>query len=68
MFSVSAWVFPGVSILYVEKMKEVDVCWGVPYPPANQAGEVQKTGEGREGLSLCFVVVVIVCDSFGGYV
>lgn len=42
MFSVSAWVFPGVSILYVEKTMEVEVCWGVSYPPANHAGEVQK--------------------------
>ena len=46
MFSVSAWVFPGVSVLYVEKTKEVEVCRGVPYPPANHAGEVQR-GEGK---------------------
>eukprot|EP00064_Thunnus_orientalis_P007096 superscaffoldBa00000769_g7115 len=27
----------GVSILYVEKTKEVEVCWCIPYPPANHA-------------------------------
>lgn len=59
MFSVSAWVFPGVSILYVEKTKEVEVCWGVPYPPANRAGEVQKEKEAG-GWNLCFIVVVLV--------
>lgn len=28
-FSVSAWVFPGVSIFYVEKAEEVEVWWRV---------------------------------------
>lgn len=32
LFSVSAGVFPGVSILYVGKTKEVEeVCWGFPH-------------------------------------
>jgi len=45
MFSFSAWVFSGVSILYVGKTEEVEVFWGVPYPHASRAGEVQ-TGKG----------------------
>lgn len=71
MFSVSAWVFPGVSILYVEKMKEVEVCWGVPYPPANRAGEVQKgkgAGGGLESLLYCCCSRDCLGDYFGGYV
>lgn len=72
LLSVSAWVFPGVSILYVEKTKEVEFCWGIPYPPANHAGEVHK-GKGAVGggLNLCFIVVVLVIVwgiIFSGYV
>lgn len=42
----------GVSILYVEKTEEVEVCLGVPSLP----------GEGRRwwSLILCFIVVVLV--------
>ncbi len=49
-----------MSILYVEKTKEVEVCWGVPYRPANRAGEVQKGKGAGGGLNLCFIVVVLV--------
>lgn len=62
MLSVSVWVFPGGSILYVEKTKEVEVYWGVPYPPANHVGEVQK-GKGLESLLYC----CCSCDCLGDY-
>lgn len=41
----------------VEKTKEVEVFWGIPYPPANHAGEVQ---EWKLESDLCFIVVVLV--------
>lgn len=41
-FSVSAWVFPGVSILYVEKTKEVEVCSDILYPPEIRAVRCKK--------------------------
>lgn len=73
-FSVSAWVFPEVSILYVEKTKEVEVCWGILYPPANHADEVQKGKGGGGGLeSLLYCCCSCDClgdlgDYFSGYV
>lgn len=41
MFSVSAWVFPGVCFL-CGGYGGGGGLFGVPYPPANPAGEVQQ--------------------------
>lgn len=69
LFSVSAWVFPGVSILHVEKTKEVEVYWGISYPPANHAGEVPEVkGWGFEYLLYCCCSRDCLGDYFGGYV
>lgn len=74
MFSVSAWVFPGVSIMYVEKTKEVEVCWGFlsSCKPcrwgAKRGGG--KGGGGPESLLYCCCCCCCDClgDYFGGYV
>lgn len=40
----------------------MEVCWGIPYPPANHSGEVQegKCAVGGGARIFAFVVVVLV--------
>lgn len=56
MFSVSAWVFPGVSVLYVKNMKEVGVCGD----SISSCEPCWCGAKSKRGLNLCFIVVVVV--------